>query len=1112
MIPVNKESELGSIIPDVYIRKISLLSNGSLVYESNPHVDHEREPKSYRDATTGKIKRKLFDKRDFEFKEPNSDPMTVELTLIVKERLDNKSLGTWFNNNDFAKYMRIKIIQSMDRGFTEQFATKSLDITSNEFELLWKQQTNSNSTKLAVKTIPLKLTQTESSLDQYEKEIDENGDTVYNITFQVSFHVHDSNPKHLAYFAMSYLDAEALASDFGLNLPGGMEKEIDGNLIGESVIDEYKLTSETYIFLDEGGSAWTGPVHQQEDGRWRTGAIESADAKFLELTSITNSTVQDFRDVKDLERKQIDFSIINNEILGADLEVKHAFSDRNNIGGTYFTEAFIARDSEANVRFLFGFDMLALAIKHTAFGSLYRRNNQKELLKNIKIRNMKIVRIRGANNSNGLKDENGIDWFDKNEEPAVVVVSSRESEPGNFNTIVGSDGSLREIDLLLDGVVGHRFFTGIDKTMDTITFGKYQYSVVIDVEDRTSNYLKSVLDDLLESYQSLQGYYNECVTPENFNVITNSFTQNFADMMQKSGSERWTDGVESYLKTMDTLHKDFDVNRYAGVLLSYVHPLTGNPSGVLMMLNLMEQLTSKLASILGTSISGKVSKWIPGQSQHQPSSVKMRGALPLRVMTLTKYFPQYHDADLPKKIGYDYLSSGEIEIEDNDDGLKVVSLAKFEGRADAEVLKYYKSLDSDINIKSESNIYTTDDAISQGKFSYLTPASVNFGKTVTFLDQGQSLFLPEKNLEAVTSIALFNSISGGPNKSTRQLGQIDEASGLTQGQQALRNNLSPMLQQRGVLIESPRKMKAIERQAPFLKATDMFSTGSTFNKENKIVTEIKTREASRDITATNPNALMMEILKPVLAGEEVYPSKQRESRLSKVKTIQAYNVNSPENLLDKIPSKTGARTASREPTATPEVQAVIKALPMQIKSIFVGGTLPQSVNKNWFEEAIVDPLSDVAQKPGFDMNYFNLRKIEVMTGFKVSSKDAKWQIMTPAMFNKATNQNLLCRLSKYENKDFGVTTSKELELPIYNEYFILSPKQQIVSQPPAVKNPEPSRDSVIKAKVSEVNTAKSQISIRPDIGTSIIVAPIRPVKEVTSIEPTFDIKNRVRNR
>ena len=96
-----------------------------------------------------------------------------------------------------------------------------------------------------------------------------------------------------------------------------------------------------------------------------------------------------------------------------------------------------------------------------------------------------------------------------------------------------------------------------------------------------------------------------------------------------------------------------------------------------------------------------------------------------------------------------------------------------------------------------------------------------------------------------------------------------------------------------------------------------------------------------------------------------------------------------------------------------------------------------------------DPIAD----PRYEgMLYYNLKminRIEVFTGYPTNKRTGE-KIMTSSPFKQITqeiistakqkNQTLLCKMSPYSNSVLGFSHSKKLSLPIYDEYFILSPR------------------------------------------------------------------------
>ena len=84
MAGINQQQLIGSMIPDVYIKKISLESGGMTLKKENPHIRHPHE-NANKLATS------------------NND-MNVRLDLSIKDMHDTGLVDTWFANQDYKKY------------------------------------------------------------------------------------------------------------------------------------------------------------------------------------------------------------------------------------------------------------------------------------------------------------------------------------------------------------------------------------------------------------------------------------------------------------------------------------------------------------------------------------------------------------------------------------------------------------------------------------------------------------------------------------------------------------------------------------------------------------------------------------------------------------------------------------------------------------------------------------------------------------------------------------------------------------------------------------------------------------------------------------------------
>jgi len=81
-------------------------------------------------------------------------------------------------------------------------------------------------------------------------------------------------------------------------------------------------------------------------------------------------------------------------------------------------------------------------------------------------------------------------------------------------------------------------------------------------------------------------------------------------------------------------------------------------------------------------------------------------------------------------------------------------------------------------------------------------------------------------------------------------------------------------------------------------------------------------------------------------------------------------------------------------------------------------------------------------KAVINLNYKTLRKVEVLMGYETDAngspllKKPKWAPLTEEAFAN-TEEDLLCRIVKYEDESFGVQEAAGLRLPVYNRYFII---------------------------------------------------------------------------
>jgi hypothetical protein len=802
---------LKSIMPSVYIKGITLENSSKTKFdERNPHIDSDREPDKIKNLTTGKIETQIITP-DLAKKNFQSDMLIVNIDLLMKEKLDGDSLiASWFGNEEFLKYLKVCIVQSRDEVLTEKLISNKIDIDiSNPRSMFSLYRTLADFKTILMKEVirqPIQgqqLLEGNSILDQYESYNDDDGSRVFDIDFRLRFDIkNNANPKHLSYFAFSYLDVEQMAKDYQMDIDLSNFKTPKGSFSSEIVIDNFNVVSQTFIFVDEQNNIWDGDVHKLDNGTWKTNEEETNGSKILQLKTITNTKISDFRSMRDLEKMELDFSFIENEdFLGNSIKI--LTNDRLDIERktNYFSSFSLSRDSEGNCRFLFGIDYLNLVKENTIFGKLYKDDSE-ELLKNVKIRNLKVYRVRTSNNyKTAIPNSEGFAFYNEDEDIPELVAFSKEMKSGEFNkNSYGDNGVIREVQIELDNVIpGIRYFTGIDKKMKDVTFGFYKYFVELEIEDNTNKLLTNKLDLLLNSYEMLKEFNNEANsnsvdtskleegkvlyfrknTTTNFNPYTGHFSNAFIETQEAKYKNEinpmnipWIGPGAIYLQTInlflsnkELIKKLGDIKKYSEILVTLIHPRTGTVDGIQIFLRLMETLINKIGSMVGTTISGKVNKWTSGDSTTKPSSTLSRGKVAVKTFLVKCYSDMVFDCDIPKDIGYDFFSiTGKLKKENNSDGLFVVGLDSYEKRVEVETLKYFKNINVDINLKTPTITYTQDDNIMNTKYSFLSPSNINMGeeRKLSLINPSEQIAVNSEVAVMATNIMKFNSLKNSP--------------------------------------------------------------------------------------------------------------------------------------------------------------------------------------------------------------------------------------------------------------------------------------------------------------------------------------------------------------
>ena len=751
--PVSQEQLLGNLIPDVYINGITLSTSGSPIKEENPHIQHERE----RDRP--KLKQ--------------SEQLVVTVDLSLKERLNTDLISSWFAEQDFTKYLKIKMIQSRNELITKYLTEEKSSIVYPHQE--WKEKTQ-GMVETRILSVDKDVIGDGSNLTQHRSYIDQDGTSIHDITYRAVFYIPEEQPSHLTYFAVSYLDMDALIKDYDLSVDDNTLNLMNGKVCSDMIIHKGEIISSAWVYRTKDGLIWSGAVHN-DNGKIMSGAMPSFESQPLQKIKVTNSKIQDFRDVKEIEKLKIDLSVFENTLSTQKNKIKLKNNDNTDVKRkkTYFTDIHVSRDSDGSARFTFGVDFKQYVKDNSIYGKLFENTSsriRKGIFQSAKIRTMKVYRrrVRNVQTQNRL----GSAWhgeviWDRHETP-VLVVASGEKNRGQFRKRRSNIGSIKEIQYTLNSptdVEDMRFFTVMDRQIKDVTDGHYQYGVEIEVEDGSFNYLNSWVSRLSKEKRELGEYLERGSklgmtkflsavddphidhemerakslrdSDGNYEPTSNRFTKKFFESEQERyrGNLKqapWNKAPWEYLTAVQVMTAAFTTHKswykMYNSLLRMVNPQTGNPRGIAALISLYDNLISKIQRVLAQDSGTRTVRAIEGD---RIPKTKIRGKTsktPVKIFHDTKWFTsKSFDTNVQKNAGLRFLWAGELEGAKNRDGLKEIDGGYYQARVNIETKKYFKSLDVAPNLYAGSQVYTDGDSLSNTSFTFLTPSMIELPNT-----------------------------------------------------------------------------------------------------------------------------------------------------------------------------------------------------------------------------------------------------------------------------------------------------------------------------------------------------------------------------------------------
>lgn len=1086
--------------------------------------------------------------------------LKINLKLVVKETLDNNFFGTWFDSVDIKKYVLINVVQCIDSRVTRALSFSNDMIKLCDVNTINKQDTISkafgfilNETKIEniikilkentlTKTLSISRdSEGDNKIQKYSSYIDNDGNKIYEIPYNVDYELENIQPEHLSYFVTTKIDLKSFCSDYGINYNTAKNVSDIGKVYCETLIDNAEVVGVSYIYLDEKQQVWEGPVYQDSSGNWKTGNDEnSPNSKKLTLTEVSNTKIQDFRNFADIEKKIFNFDNLENVLkkIYKDIKpqtVKSIFLNKTSIN---FSDFFISNNSSKTSTFAFGINFYNILKNNSKFSNLFYSNNRRfkqESIKNTKILNLTLLRRRVKNNIKLKSNASDYDLekFDINESD-FIVLNTKDKSWKNIIQVDNKKSSFAEVSLKTPEDTNQfiRFFTGTDKTFSDLTDGIYQYGIELEIEDGISKLMQEKISLLEQSKSKLIKYYNEIIsTKDGYDLLTNKLNPKLVQKLYNTylPSEKaifsapWVEPLSIFIDVLDIFSEDIKTERDRNLLIrslcGYLSPQSANPQSILRMIQLFDQLISSIAKYSGITYSTLNASTSPPNGSGKS----------FKTLKTLYYFNQVIDSNISNNYGIDYLSTANpLQYSNKNAGLAVIDSSVYAERIENETLKYFKSLDLTLFMPLEDNksLQTESENISYG---YLSPTRIDCGSESTMLSP----------IQMSENAILLNGIT-----SLRTLQDLDKRSDysyLNLHTQIIENKLLGHKNTSSALTNNTKTNSALNKSDAALKKMQQQTANKIFNilsnvgnismepvsityqknEDGFIISDIEQKninEKEADMDLNELYGFLSCFINPLMlenynSGVRTVNNSNKLSSLAK-KPIVDFTKQLPGiKLKESLGTKNKTFIGFKKPLTLQEINLI----PNQLKGLIsLNGNLNNQILNNL---KYTDFRTNMLNK---QINYYNfnmLVQVEYISGFskltgtdEININKPIWKILTKQVIEQMQNgEQIMCRIKSYSNSVLEVPYNKDVEQNCYNKHFIIINNSRRTAQRPIQVTPNIFSDVIIDQISKQIPDLEINVipsSIRNNIN-NIIPEKIEVIKiDSNNIRQTTVIKTK----
>tara|TARA_R110000824_G_scaffold399263_1_gene604525 strand:+ start:50456 stop:53545 length:3090 start_codon:yes stop_codon:yes gene_type:complete len=1017
----------GTLLPYPVINSITLESGGSPNVSKNPHILNDNPT----ETATG------------------ISGLKSTVSFSMRDVAGPKGINAFFDKDELLSLIKFIVVKCTDASKTTNFIKNPNSLFKTVSELGY----NKDTTGLSWSTLSaLQLSNQDTSAPVQNI----NGDNIIERSAVVEIVGANNRPQHLSFFCITSLDKEALISGYDLTTAevSSMFNELESlggfsDLFESSHIIAIDGGSPSFTevqYLLPNGNRWTGPVHQ-DAGLYVAGSTHdpSFPQPTLNKVNVTSNKVNDFRDFtgtsylnENLYEPHLSTVARNNPLL-----TKTAKTPLLNSWITYGAPSTSSKGNPNIIEttpahIFFVLDRLLLTQQYGYLG-VYP----------IQIKEIWLVRTNSAGDVTRVLANSSMPLQNTDTSYEFYYVEDAAKE---------EDYSYK-LEIKLDQAAQTKF---MNDSIDTLRELVNALSAYYDAASGTYTTNISSADSKLGVEERKQLSY--------YDVYAQKYTPIFIALVT---SVAWKSpfNINSLRKSTELFFSLFakNVNLLGPAISSALDPETGSPGAILAVKEIYQSILGRIEKIYGN----KRLKQKYTQDHAQKTVTKLKG-------------PDLITIDLKEKLllskgadyGYNYLN---LRLGDNGP-TKLIYQTKdaFDSFMNKKANKYFSNLNgsSKLLLTEYGNIGTLQDSL----YSFLETLEIHTGRT-----KGQRN-IEFTGLEKVSwNYIAYSGRNATPKEErenilTRIFNHRDEKLAGTNNP-----NIFSMLLSKGIsidfkspipspgmfLITDPRGLTNEDNYDDQYQINiDSLNELNLSDKYATIFSELKKVDDNKLSEYEKESYYDLRIFKPVPVQEDTSTFDIIEEQIDAsspdgndvtigentaegsftpgVNPVNEAFIHSsalvlnipisdsvipPQNILLSIK---GLAIHHGEPS----FKSKIKKMPIQLKSLlmrtYADGQAHGTAKKDPYPRANFGAVHEEIVKEDFVVwaNFKNLVRVEFLSGFN-GVMAPEWETLTK--LPDATNgSKLFCRLVRFEDRDYNIIRPKSLELPIYNEYFLIN--------------------------------------------------------------------------